>query len=136
MATLKNRKDHAEHNEKALKYLDKTPEFLDWVITMAFYSALHFVKHKLFPLTEQTKDGHSFRHQSFESYFAFNRDKKIDKHTMLKNLVEDNCIEISAKYSHLLDICKTARYINYEYDRTESNLAKKYLEDIKEYCIR
>ncbi len=42
--------EYAQHNEKACKYLDKKPEFTDWVITTAFYSALHFVRYKIFPI--------------------------------------------------------------------------------------
>ena len=42
--------NHAIHNKEACEYLSKEPKFSDWVITTAFYSALHFIDYKIFPL--------------------------------------------------------------------------------------
>lgn len=126
---------HAEHNEKALKYIDKTPDFLDWVITMCFYSSLHYARYKLFPLPDATSDGKSkFQHKTFDEYSRFYRDKPISKHMMLHNLLEEHHPEISSEYGQLMDLCKTARYHNYKYTREESNLAKKLQVKIKTYC--
>lgn len=49
------RKQHAIHNEEACDFLLSSNKFNDWVITTAFYSALHFVQHEIFPLTHDDK---------------------------------------------------------------------------------
>lgn len=51
---------HAAHNEKACDYLLKSRLFNDWVITTAFYSALHYVQDEIFPLTEDRKTYNNF----------------------------------------------------------------------------
>ena len=49
--------EHAEHNEKAYRYLCQEPEFSDWIITTAFYSAIHYIRHRMFPFEDQLKNG-------------------------------------------------------------------------------
>ncbi|HCA42575.1 MAG TPA: hypothetical protein DEP28_04900, partial [Bacteroidetes bacterium] len=56
--------DHAEHNEKACQLLFKTNEFNDWVVTTAFYSSLHSVSFKLFPLTNDEN-----KYESLSTYY-------------------------------------------------------------------
>jgi hypothetical protein len=46
------RKQHAIHNEEVCDFLLSSNKFNDWVVTTAFYSALHFVQHEIFPITE------------------------------------------------------------------------------------
>ncbi len=128
---------HAEHNEKALKYIDKKPDYLDWVITMAFYSALHYARYRLFPLKDTTSDGkNKFEHATLDKYCSYYRGRQMSKHATLEMLLEMHCKEIASEYSRLMDLCKTARYHNYQYERAEANLAKNLLEQIKAYCTR
>jgi len=47
----KKRRKHAIHNEQVCDYLLASNEFHDWVVTTAFYAALHFVQSDIFPLT-------------------------------------------------------------------------------------
>ena len=47
--------DHAKHNESVCNYLGRNSAFGDWVITSAFYSAMHYVRHLMIPATI---DGH------------------------------------------------------------------------------
>ncbi len=44
------RREHAEHNEALCRHLIAQGGFNDWVITTAFYGAMHFVYHQCFPL--------------------------------------------------------------------------------------
>lgn len=127
--------EYALHNEKACKYLDKKPDFADWVITTAFYSALHFVRFKIFPITIQKKDK-NIKITDFENYFRINNPLNLSKHSLLSNLVEEFHPEIANDYSKLRDISWTARYNNYKYSREVSNEAKKRLDKIKSYCSK
>lgn len=126
--------DYAFHNEKVCKYLDKKPEFADWVITSAFYSALHFVRYKIFPITI-IKGSRSVNVPDFDTYHRTNNTLGVSKHTLLSSLVEDHHPVIANDYNKLKDISWSARYNNYKYSREISNDSKKRLENIKTYCI-
>lgn len=134
MATENDRLEHARHNDKALKHFDKDPNFLDWVITVAFYSALHYVKFKLFPFEETLENGVIHKHNNFDAYYRFYKYKKLNKHELLLELVTLNLSEIAIEYNQLKDMCWTARYIDYKTDRTLSNLAKQHQKAIKDFC--
>lgn len=127
--------DYAQHNEKVCKYLDKEPEFTDWVITTAFYSALHYIRYKVFPISITTRKGKKLKVDDFESYFRINNPLNLSKHSLLSTLVEERHSEIADDYNKLRDISWSARYSNYKYPRQVSNDAKKRLEKIKQYCV-
>ena len=127
--------EYALHNEKTCKYLDKKPEFADWVITTAFYSALHFVRFKIFPVT-LIKNGKNIKVKDFENYFRINNPLDVSKHSLLSDLVEEKHSEIANDYNKLRDISWSARYSNYKYSREISNDAKKRLQKIKDYCTK
>lgn len=126
---------HAEHNEKACKYLRIKPDYLDWVITTAFYSALHYVRYKMMP-QNVTLSGVSVLINDFETFYIKCRNQFQGKHGFQTDQV---CIlfpEISSEYSQLKDMCETARYVNYKYDRKTSNLAFDRLQKIKTFCCK
>ena len=126
--------EHARHNDLALKYLDKKPDFLDWVITMCFYSSLHYVKYYLFPITlKATNSKSTFKIQTFEQYCT-NQRYGISAHKVLNDLVENHASEIAFEYSNLFDLCHTARYVDYKIERDVSNHAKQLQKNIKEFC--
>ena len=126
--------NHARHNEKVFKTLDRDPDYLDWVITIAFYSALHYVRYKIFPLTVTKENGESHTHNSFDDYSRYHKYDSIGKHEMLLELVSTHCPAVSYEYNQLKDICWTARYVDYKFDREVSNLAKQHQKTIKEFC--
>ncbi|MBD3330273.1 hypothetical protein GF354_01950 [Candidatus Peregrinibacteria bacterium] len=126
--------DHAEHNEKACKYLNRKPDFLDWVITTAFYSALHFINHKIFPYKVKV-NGKMIIIKDFATYCNNYKKDTTRKHHQLSALVEEKCPEIADDYNQLKDISWTARYSRYQYDRDISDLAVKRLGAVKKYCV-
>lgn len=128
-----NNLEYAEHNWKTCKYLDKKPEFSDWVITTAFYSALHYVRYKIFPITIE-KSNKKNKIKDFENYFRINNPLHLSKHSLLSNLVEEKYPKIANDYNKLRDISWSARYSNYKYPREVSDDAKKRLKKIMEYC--
>ena len=132
-----NRINHAFHNEAVCNYLDKRPEFADWVITTAFYSALHFTQYKLFPIKLIHETG-KYTFVNLESYYQYNRSFKrqysFSKHKLLAELIKEHLPQIAPDYIYLKDISWTARYVNYKYSSDISNKAKECLKKIKEYC--
>jgi len=134
MAKIRKRLEHARHNDKAFRHFDKNPDFLDWVITIAFYSSLHYVKYQLFPLDEVLANNSKKRHNTFDDYCRYHKNKKLSKHELILDLVISNLPEISFEYNQLKDMCWTARYYEYQADRTMSNLAKSHQTAIKNHC--
>jgi hypothetical protein len=124
--------EHALHNEKVCDVLHKHKDFKDWVITTSFYSAIHFISHKLFPLKVQI-DGKTITVTSFENYCLVNNIIR-GKHGAFSRLVEEKLSEISNQYNHLKDMSWTARYHRYKFDESISRLARQRLIDIKKAC--
>ena len=131
-----NKLNHAKHNERVCNFLSKKEDFTDWIVTTSFYSAIHFVDHKIFPFEES-----GLKFNTIEQYFTYwkaNDFPSMDKHSIRVNLVERLCSEISIPFSWLRSQCYTARYHQYSYTRPRetSNQAKQYLKKIKDYCTK
>jgi hypothetical protein len=124
--------DHALHNEKVCNTLHKYKDYKDWVITTSFYSAVHFISHKIFPLNAQFGNK-TVEVENFEKYCLVN-DIKRGKHKAFSILVEDKLSEISDQYNNLKDISWTARYHEYRFDESISGLARQRLMQIKKAC--
>ena len=125
------KKLHAIHNEEACKFLLTSKKFNDWVVTTAFYSALHFVQHELFPLTD-----HGQKYTDFNVYFSKvlkKKNKKLSKHSATIELVKTNLPLASAYYRWLHDACMSARYNNYIVSETKAATASNYLTDMKKH---
>lgn len=123
------RKDHGLHNEEACDFLLESGKFNDWVVTTAFYSALHYVQYEIFPLTEG-----GTTYPTFNSYY-FNvlkkKNKKLSKHKALIALTKKKFNKCSGYYRWLHDACQTARYTNYTVDGTIAIKARDNLNKIK-----
>ena len=125
------KKQHAIHNEKTCDYLLASNQFNDWVITTAFYSALHYVQHEMFPMYESGKS-----HSNFENYFnnvLKRKNKRINKHSATIELVKHKLPKCSNYYRWLYDACMNARYNNYSVSSQKASTAKIYLTEIKKH---
>lgn len=119
--------DHALHNEKVCKCVDEGG-FNDWVVTTAFYSAIHFVEHEIFPIEDL--DG-SVKHENFDDYCS---DRKGGKHKLRSDLVYRHLISVSGEYDWLKNTSWTARYNKYQVSDKVKEKAKDYLQSIKGVC--
>ena len=125
------RKEHAEHNENLCDHLLSLTGYNDWVVTTAFYSSLHFVEHKLFPLDL----GGGTKYANFTDYYTSYRKKRsISKHKAKIFLVQTHMGNVAPQYRWLYDTCMSARYKNYKLNDKEAGTARKRLADIKAAC--
>lgn len=130
-----NNLDHAIHNEATCNYLSNGNNHNDWVITTAFYAALHFCRHKLFP-KEIKIDGSNTIANNFENYCNLKNIYR-NKHKELRILIENDFpVDIASAYNQLMDNCFTARYSRYKYSNKISRLSQKRLKAIKNYCLK
>lgn len=127
--------DHAKHNEEVCEHLVDNTKYSDWIITTAFYSAMHYMRYKLFPLTVE-KNGTKVKVTNFDNYcIATNVSGR--KHNVLRKLIEDNTPEdIAAAYNQMLDSSWTARYNQYKFSEKIAKLAKKRLVVVKNHVMK
>jgi hypothetical protein len=137
MAKDNDRLNHARHNEKVCDYLNLKTEFSDWVITTAFYSSLHYVSYKIFPIDVPALGGKPTQLTTLDEYYNYHSlTNKKNKHYALLDLVRKHCVPISEDYNWLLDMSMNARYTNYQAIPQVANKAKSLLIKIRNYCCR
>jgi hypothetical protein len=121
---------HAFHNEEVCKLLHTHDKYHDWVITTAFYTAIHFVSFKIFPIREQSESG---EHYELKTLDEFHRFKALDvsKHQALADLVYEYYPDISPDYDWLMSLCNTARYQNYQQSKDDAKRAVDLLATIR-----
>ena len=122
-------KSHAIHNENACDYLLSSGKFNDWVVTTAFYSALHYVCNELFPLEQN-----GFIYNNFEIYYRINfksNASKKSKHDVIISLVGLYLPLCKRAYISLFDWCMASRYTNYRVSNLVASNARNDLERVK-----
>lgn len=128
---------HAEHNKTACKFIKESKQFNDWVITTAYYSALHFMQSEFFPgKYENPANGQMKSYDNFDKYHRDSSD--ISKHGLLLQLVEENVDEkdVIDGFTSLKELCWTARYSSYTFSENIANECYKNLELIDDYCCK
>lgn len=127
-----------QKNKAALDDLIEN-EHHEWVITVAFYSAMACVEEYLFPITLEEYNGSEDKHFNkyadyLKSYTTIN---KCNKHAATKDLLAEYFEEISIAYNALYDEAYSARYSynQIKYIEQKKNLSLQYLEQIEDYCL-
>jgi hypothetical protein len=120
-----NKLEHALHNEMACNHLLACGQFNDWVITTAFYSALHFSHYELFPGTYN-----DVYHADFDSYFRAIPKRKMTKHAAILQLTGRH-LTYHQQYSWLYSNCMSARYCDYQVSNGKAAHARQLLDSIK-----
>lgn len=124
--------NHAKHNEELCKKLYHEKHFFDWVITTAFYSALHYSESKLFPMQYG-----SVIYYSFDRYYQAFKMQNDNKHNARKRLIYSNVhVSAGAAYSWLKDYCWNARYYNYQINEIEAATAILKLDILISYLTK
>lgn len=133
---LKNRQqlhlEQAIHNETACNFLHHDNRFFDWVVNIAFYSALHHVSSVIFPLEIRDKDElHTV--DTVKEYRKIVR-ANSSPHDVLSELVCQHCKGIGTTYHTLLEMSYQSRYEFGCQDSTDSLKARRYLQQIQQHC--
>jgi hypothetical protein len=103
-------------------------KFFDWVVTVSFYSAIHFVETKILPCTVNGVNCTNIN----EVKKAY---KMPGRHEARSRLVWDNPTPKNAAYYNWLDDrSRYARYTTYKLTITEAEKAQQYLESISQEC--
>lgn len=125
---MSKKKQHGERNKKLSSELFSEKLYFDWVITTAFYSAIHFVEDKILPCVVLSKSCKNIS----EVKVAY---RMNGRHSSRERLVFDNLpLKIAAKYKWLDDKSRYSRYTTYKITPTEADKAQQYLADIYNEC--
>jgi hypothetical protein len=124
------RRSHGQHNKIVCDKLHLQTEITcnDWVITTAFYSAIHFIDHLLFPL--EYSDGLKFNNIGQAHSFI----KANSIHQSRGILVGKFLNQIHDQYNFLIKECHHARYSNYDINTFLSDRAVRELDKIISVC--
>ncbi len=124
---MKNKKEQAIRNQALSNELFAGKIYYDWVITTAFYSAIHFVEESLLP---SKVNGQACKNIS-EVKRAYGQ---AGRHAARERLVFDKLPKIGPFYRWLDDQSRNSRYVSYKVDKEVAKKALEYLEKIKKAC--
>ena len=125
---MKRRKEHGERNKQLSNELLTDKKYFDWVITTAFYSAIHFVEDHILPCEIKGKKCKNI--DEVKRAYAM-----PGRHASRERLVVDKMnFSTGAKYKWLDDKSRYARYTTYKVTPSEAEKAKQYLEEIYAAC--
>ena len=127
-------KAHAQHNKAVCELLLSHKNFNDWVVTTAFYSALHYVQSKVFPYTDEKGATHNNIDEYLNYLSSTSAGKKDSKHSATIKLVNKELRSIRTHYRWLYDTCMTARYSQYKVPKSTALEAKESLLKIEAAC--
>lgn len=124
---MSNKKEHGERNKLLSNELLEGKKYYDWVITTAFYSAIHFVEDKILPCEI---NGHQCKNiNDVKSIYKMN-----GRHSSRERLVFSKLPGIEAQYKWLDDKSRYSRYTTYKITTTEAKKAEQYLQEIYNEC--
>lgn len=127
---MSKKKKHGERNQKLSDELLKGRVYFDWVITTAFYSAIHYVEDAILPCKVNTKDCKNIN----EVKSAY---RMRGRHASRERLVFDKLsVKIGVKYKWLDDKSRYSRYTTFKVTPTEADKAQQYLKEIYSACYK
>jgi hypothetical protein len=119
--------EHAKRNHDLAKKLHEEGEYFDWVVTTAFYSAIHYVEHYMFPAKwnnisvnniEELKDACNTTSESY-----------VGRHQARAKLVRRDLPFLKATYyAWLDDQSRNARYKTY---KVKKDFAQKAIDQLE-----
>jgi len=126
---MSNKKEHGERNQKLSNKLLDQNVYYDWVVTTAFYSAIHFVEDKILPV--------NILGQNCKNIFDVRKVYKMNgRHEARERLVCTFLTQIAAQYKWLDDNSRNSRYTTYKITKTQAEKAKQYLNEIYKACYK
>lgn len=121
---MKNKRTQAERNEKLSKKLQEEGEYYDWVVTTAFYQAIHYVEDTLLPCELNGRTCTNIR----DVKSALNQ---RGRHAARERLVAIKIPDDSYRYKWLDDQSRNSRYITYKVNKAFAEKALDHLSKIK-----
>jgi hypothetical protein len=138
MMKIQAKLDHANHNADACNYLHQETykKYSDWVITTAFYAALHYCEYLFFPYSWKVEKTETMTFSNIDELFEYFKREMENKRSFRKRWLRNKFSEISPIYNALYDQCQTARYHEYFFDNEEAKIAIMRMKEIQKFCSK
>lgn len=120
-------KEHGKRNQKLSTQLFSDAIYFDWVVTTAFYSAIHFVEFKILPIEINKK--HCKNISEVKAAYQVQ-----GRHAAREKLVRQFLPKISVQYKWLDDQSRYSRYVTYKVNKNQADKALQYLREIEKDC--
>lgn len=125
---MAKKKEHGKRNKELSNKLFNEKIYFDWVITTAFYAAIHFVEDKILPCSVFS----IYCKNISEVKKAY---RMNGRHSSRERLVFDNLpTSIAVKYKWLDDKSRYSRYTTFKVTHTEAEKAQQFLNEIHKAC--
>ncbi|MBU0487531.1 MAG: hypothetical protein KKD31_06215 [Bacteroidetes bacterium] len=121
---------HGRHNEELFLALFEEGVYRDWVITVAFYTAIHYVEERLFPTRFYNAEVHSLE----EAHERIPVNRRFSRHTTRGQLVQSRLPKSYQSYDKLRKQSQNARYVDYQISDQLYKKSKEWLTNIKNVC--
>lgn len=126
--SVSKRKIHGERNKKLSEELFEGKVYFDWVVTTAFYSAIHLVEDKILPCDIDSNNCKNIN--DVKKAYRMN-----GRHSARERLVRDKMtLSTAIKYKWLDDKSRYSRYTTFKVTLSEAEKAKQFLSDIQKEC--
>jgi hypothetical protein len=124
-----NKKDFGCRNKNLCEKLQKENEYFDWVVTVAFYSSIHFLEDKCLPTTVNNLHCKNINEVKGALKIRYGR------HAARRHLISQKTnYNISSFYNWLDDQSRNSRYTTYLVNKSKGEKAIEYLNKIFEFC--
>lgn len=125
---MAKKRDWGERNQELSNLLLEGKKYYDWVVTTAFYSAIHFVEDFVLPIEINGKECNDIADVK-------NAYKMDGRHATRERLVFEKINSaVGARYKWLDDQSRNARYKTYKLQPAEALKAQEYLNFIHKHC--
>ena len=125
---MANKKEWGDRNQELSNLLLDGKKYYDWVVTTAFYAAIHFVEDFVLPINISGKNCDDIA----DVKSAYKMD---GRHAARERLVFDKINSaIGARYKWLDDQSRNARYKTYKLHAPDALKAQEYLNFINKHC--
>jgi len=127
--TNKEKLIFGQRNKDLCAELHKQGKYYDWVVTTAFYSAIHYIEGKILPTKVNNKQCANI----FEVKDALAVDGRHQARSRLVHKCSKN-FQIAAAYDWLDEQSRNSRYKTYKVNKNIADKAVYYLNLIADYC--
>lgn len=119
---------HAERNKSLAEDLIEGKKYHDWVVTISFYSSIHFLENLLLPIELNGQDCRNI--QQVKNCYRLK-----GRHVARLKLIQNHApSRIAIGYKWLDDRSRYSRYTTYKVTPAESSKAIQYLSEIEKHC--
>ena len=123
--------EHANHNFALYKELINLKKYDDWVITVAFYAALHYIDHKIFPIQESSNPNNK-TYPNFNKYYTEHRFSS--QHNVRSDLVRTLLPNIFPYFEILKTAARESRYEDYNPKTQTIQMVIQSINQIRKTC--